>query len=151
MAISRVEASYHAPKRIGRPPTPILPETPVERFEGEGVEISAECVYYRDLDQPERLQGDAGCDDAVRRMERAHANGDDVAFRTAARDYWHHDEIEDSAAASGDGRVVVIHMHAKCLTAMAVETEMSGVPLTTRERLPKLYSRRRRGQRGTGR
>lgn len=108
-----------------RPPgRPIVPETPLQAIEGAAYEAITPLVYYRDADAPARLTGDAGCDEAVRRMERAFRNGDAPAFWAAADDYWTHDADEDAAALRGDGRVGESHRHLKTIPAMVEEMEV---------------------------
>jgi hypothetical protein len=106
------------------------PETPHQIMEGAAMGAAAELVYYRDIDQPERLRGDAGCDDAVRRMERAFETGDRAAFHAAADDYWTADAEEDGAASRGDGRVLVAHRHIKRVPAMVETIEQAGRQLS---------------------
>lgn len=113
---------------------PITPETPGEIIESAAFEVIAECVFYRDADRITRLHGDDGCDEAVRRMERAHANDDDVAFKAAADDYWTSDREEDGAAEHGDLRVAVAHAHAQVIPAQCIEWSMGALPATAQER-----------------
>jgi hypothetical protein len=105
---------YQRSPRRGRP---VVPETPHQRIEGEAYETIAELVLYRDTEQPARLRGDALCDDAIRRAERALAGGDVLTAQAALRDYWRGDAIEDSAGHRGDRRVSVAHRHVKAIPA----------------------------------
>jgi hypothetical protein len=109
-----LDTSYQRSPRRGRPP---IPETPHQRIEGQAYETIAELVLYHDSEQPARLRGDALCDDAIRRTERALAAGDVLTAQAALRDYWRGDEIEDGAGHRGDRRVSVAHRHVKAIPA----------------------------------
>jgi hypothetical protein len=109
-----LDTSYQRSPRSGRP---AIPETPHQRIEGDAYEACAELVLYRDSEQPARLRGDALCDDAIRRAERALATGDVLTAQAALRDYWRGDAIEDDAGHRGDRRVSVAHRHVKAIPA----------------------------------
>jgi hypothetical protein len=120
-----LEASYHLSARRVRGPSH---ETPHQRIEGQAYEACAELVLYRDNEQPTRLRGDALCDEAIRRVERALATGDVLTAQAALRDYWRGDQLEDDAGHRGDRRVSVAHRHVKAIPGQVVAIEAARSP-----------------------